>query len=157
VVKGTGNPGKAEADSGRAPGLVVYAGRAVDGAGGPRRPPACAGSHLEGLLTVLDFNQLRHKLRRPGFGQPRLEIVDSRNLVVVWAEPLLGDVHVKPFPTIRHLVQNALRMRPDRIIIGEVREGEALDILQAMNPGHDGSLTTAHAKSLMKGSQTRPH
>ncbi len=49
--------------------------------------------------------------------------------------------------TIRDLVRNALRMRPDRIIVGEVRGGEALDMLQAMNTGHDGSLTTVHANS----------
>ncbi len=49
--------------------------------------------------------------------------------------------------TIRDLVRNALRMRPDRIIVGEVRSSEALDMLQAMNTGHDGSLTTTHANS----------
>lgn len=49
--------------------------------------------------------------------------------------------------TIRDLVRNALRMRPDRIIVGECRGGEALDMLQAMNTGHEGSLTTAHANS----------
>ena len=47
----------------------------------------------------------------------------------------------------RDLVVNALRMRPDRIVMGEVRAGEALDMLQAMNTGHDGSLTTIHANS----------
>ncbi|MFP5321457.1 MAG: CpaF family protein [Acidimicrobiia bacterium] len=47
--------------------------------------------------------------------------------------------------TIRDLVRNALRMRPDRIVVGEVRGGEALDMLQAMNTGHDGSLSTCHA------------
>ncbi|MDX9851615.1 MAG: CpaF family protein [Anaerolineaceae bacterium] len=52
------------------------------------------------------------------------------------------------FPvSIRDLVRNSLRMRPDRIIVGEVRGGEALDMLQAMNTGHDGSLTTIHANS----------
>ena len=49
--------------------------------------------------------------------------------------------------SIRDLVRNALRMRPDRIIVGEVRSGETLDMLQAMNTGHDGSLTTVHANS----------
>ncbi len=49
--------------------------------------------------------------------------------------------------TIRQLVINALRMRPDRIVVGEVRGAEALDMLQAMNTGHDGSLTTAHSNS----------
>jgi len=49
--------------------------------------------------------------------------------------------------TIRDLVKNCLRMRPDRIIVGECRGGEALDMLQAMNTGHDGSLTTVHANS----------
>jgi len=49
--------------------------------------------------------------------------------------------------TIRDLVRNALRMRPDRIIVGETRGGEALDMLQAMNTGHDGSLSTVHANS----------
>lgn len=49
--------------------------------------------------------------------------------------------------TMRDLVRNSLRMRPDRIVVGEVRSGEALDMLQAMNTGHDGSLTTGHANS----------
>ncbi len=49
--------------------------------------------------------------------------------------------------TIRDLVRNALRMRPDRIVVGEVRGAEALDMLQAMNTGHDGGLSTGHANS----------
>jgi pilus assembly protein CpaF len=49
--------------------------------------------------------------------------------------------------TIRQLVINSLRMRPDRIIVGEARGGEALDMLQAMNTGHDGSMTTIHSNS----------
>jgi pilus assembly protein CpaF len=48
---------------------------------------------------------------------------------------------------IRELVRNSLRMRPDRIVVGEVRDGAALDMLQAMNTGHDGSLTTVHANT----------
>ena len=49
--------------------------------------------------------------------------------------------------SIRDLVRNSLRMRPDRIIVGECRDGAALDMLQAMNTGHDGSMTTGHANS----------
>jgi len=49
--------------------------------------------------------------------------------------------------TSRHLLRNSLRMRPDRIVVGEVRGGEALDMLQAMNTGHDGSMSTVHANS----------
>jgi pilus assembly protein CpaF len=49
--------------------------------------------------------------------------------------------------TTRHLLRNSLRMRPDRIVVGEVRGGEALDMLQAMNTGHDGSMSTVHANS----------
>lgn len=75
------------------------------------------------------------------------------------AEIQLGQEHVirletrppniegKGAVTIRDLVRNSLRMRPDRIVVGEVRSGEALDMLQAMNTGHDGSLTTGHANT----------
>jgi pilus assembly protein CpaF len=58
-----------------------------------------------------------------------------------------ADVELHGAVTIRDLVKNALRMRPDRIIIGECRSEEALDMLQAMNTGHDGSLTTLHANT----------
>ncbi|MGA4817018.1 ATPase, T2SS/T4P/T4SS family [Pseudomonas aeruginosa] len=51
--------------------------------------------------------------------------------------------------TARDLIRNALRMRPDRIILGEIRGVEVLDVLQAMNTGHDGSMSTVHASSAM--------
>jgi len=57
------------------------------------------------------------------------------------------DIHGEGRIAIRDLVMNSLRMRPDRIVVGECRGGEALDMLQAMNTGHDGSLTTIHANS----------
>lgn len=67
------------------------------------------------------------------------------NLVTLEARP--GNTEGRGLVSIRDLVRNALRMRPDRIVVGECRGGEALDMLQAMNTGHDGSLTTAHANS----------
>lgn len=66
---------------------------------------------------------------------------------VVSLEARPPNIEGKGAVTIRDLVRNCLRMRPDRIIVGECRGGEALDMLQAMNTGHDGSLTTAHANS----------
>jgi pilus assembly protein CpaF len=66
---------------------------------------------------------------------------------VVRLETKPADIEGKHPVTIRDLVRNSLRMRPDRIVVGEVRGGEALDMLQAMNTGHDGSLTTLHANS----------
>ena len=66
---------------------------------------------------------------------------------VVTLESRPANLEGKGAITIRDLVRNALRMRPDRIVVGEVRSGEALDMLQAMNTGHDGSLTTGHANS----------
>ena len=88
-------------------------------------------------------------------------IPDDERIVTIEdaAEIQLGQDHVislesRPANTegrgqvsIRDLVRNALRMRPDRIIVGEVRSSEALDMLQAMNTGHDGSLTTTHANT----------
>jgi pilus assembly protein CpaF len=64
---------------------------------------------------------------------------------VVRLEKRLANIEGKGEVTIRDLVVNSLRMRPDRIIVGEVRRGEALDMLQAMNTGHEGSLTTVHS------------
>ncbi len=66
---------------------------------------------------------------------------------VVALESRPSNIEGKGQITIRDLVRNSLRMRPDRIVIGECRGGEALDMLQAMNTGHDGSLTTLHANS----------
>jgi pilus assembly protein CpaF len=88
-------------------------------------------------------------------------IPDDERIVTIEdaAEIQLGQEHVlrletrppniegKGAVTIRDLVRNSLRMRPDRIVVGEVRSGEALDMLQAMNTGHDGSLTTGHANT----------
>ncbi len=66
---------------------------------------------------------------------------------VVRLETKPANIEGKGLVTIRDLVKNSLRMRPDRIIVGEVRGGEALDMLQAMNTGHDGSLATVHSNT----------
>ena len=84
----------------------------------------------ERIVTVEDAAEL--KLSQP-------------NLVSLEARP--ANVEGKGGIHIRDLVKNCLRMRPDRIVVGECRGGEALDMLQAMNTGHDGSLTTAHANT----------
>jgi len=84
----------------------------------------------ERIVTVEDAAEL--KLSQP-------------NLVSLEARP--PNVEGKGAVPIRDLVKNCLRMRPDRIVVGECRGGEALDMLQAMNTGHDGSLTTAHANT----------
>lgn len=84
----------------------------------------------ERIVTVEDAAEL--KLSQP-------------NLVSLEAKP--PNIEGKGQVSIRELVKNTLRMRPDRIVVGECRGGEALDMLQAMNTGHDGSLTTAHANS----------
>ena len=84
----------------------------------------------ERIVTIEDAAELR-------LSQP--------NLVAMEARP--ANLEGKGLITIRDLVRNSLRMRPDRIVVGECRGGEALDMLQAMNTGHEGSLTTAHANS----------
>ena len=84
----------------------------------------------ERLITIEDAAELR-------LAQPHVIGLEARPASVEGR----GEV------TVRDLVRNSLRMRPDRIVVGEVRGGEALDMLQAMNTGHDGSLSTAHANS----------
>ena len=84
----------------------------------------------ERIITVEDAAELK---------------LDQPNLISLEAKP--ANVEGKGQVSIRDLVKNTLRMRPDRIVVGECRGGEALDMLQAMNTGHDGSLTTAHANS----------
>lgn len=74
-----------------------------------------------------------------------LQIKNISNLVRLEARN--SNVEGKNEVTIRQLIKSALRMRPDRIVIGEVRDGAAVDMLQAMNSGHDGSLSTGHANS----------
>ncbi|MDX8346026.1 MULTISPECIES: CpaF family protein [Bacillaceae] len=84
----------------------------------------------ERVITIEDSAELR---------------LDRPNVVGMEARP--ENVEGRGEVTIRNLVKNALRMRPDRIIVGEVRSGEAFDMLQAMNTGHEGSITTVHANS----------
>lgn len=84
----------------------------------------------ERIVTIEDAAELR-------LSQPNLVALESRP----------ANLEGRGQVSIRDLVRNALRMRPDRIVVGECRGGEALDMLQAMNTGHEGSLTTAHANS----------
>jgi pilus assembly protein CpaF len=84
----------------------------------------------ERIVTIEDAAELR--LRQP-------------HVVSLEARP--ANLEGKGAFTIRDLVRNALRMRPDRIVVGECRGGEAIDMLQAMNTGHEGSMTTTHANS----------
>ena len=83
----------------------------------------------ERIVTIEDADELQLQ-------QPHVVRIETR------PPNLEGDGEI----TQRELVKNALRMRPDRIILGEIRAGEALDMLQAMNTGHDGSMCTIHAK-----------
>ncbi|RKD24710.1 type II secretion system protein E [Ammoniphilus oxalaticus] len=85
---------------------------------------------FERVITIEDSAELR---------------LDRPNVIGMEARP--PNVEGSGEITIRQLVRNALRMRPDRIIVGEVRGAEAFDMLQAMNTGHEGSLTTVHANS----------
>lgn len=76
-----------------------------------------------------------------------LKLSNLENLIRLETRP--PNIEGKGEIPIRNLVRSALRMRPDRIVVGEVRGGEALDMLQAMNTGHDGSLSTGHANSAL--------
>lgn len=87
-------------------------------------------SDNERIITIEDAAELRLKQSHVISLETRVDNYDSKSEI-----------------TIRDLVRNSLRMRPDRIIVGEVRGKEAFDMLQAMNTGHDGSLTTMHANS----------
>ncbi len=87
-------------------------------------------SHEERIVTIEDAAEMQLQ-------QEHVVTLESRT----------SNIEGKGKVSIRDLVVNTLRMRPDRIIVGEVRSGEALDMLQAMNTGHDGSITTVHANS----------
>jgi pilus assembly protein CpaF len=84
----------------------------------------------ERIVTIEDAAELR-------LAQPHVIRLEARP----------ANVEGRGAVTVRDLVRSALRMRPDRIVVGEVRGGEALDMLQAMNTGHEGSMSTAHANS----------
>jgi pilus assembly protein CpaF len=86
--------------------------------------------HDERIVTIEDAVELQ---------------LDQRHVVRLESRPI--NIENRGEITIRDLVRNSLRMRPDRIIVGEVRGGEALDMLQAMNTGHEGSLSTLHANT----------
>ena len=112
-----------------------------------RKNVIVAGGTGSGKTTLL--NLLSHYI--PG-GERIVTVEDAAELRlqqphVVRLEARPANIEGKGAVTIRDLVRNCLRMRPDRIIVGECRGGEALDMLQAMNTGHDGSLTTVHANS----------
>ncbi len=112
-----------------------------------RRNVVISGGTSSGKTTLL--NVLSNLI--PG-GERIVTIEDAAELTLrhahlVQLEGRPPNLEQRGAVTIRDLVRNALRMRPDRIVVGECRGGEALDMLQAMNTGHDGSLTTVHANS----------
>jgi len=112
-----------------------------------RRNVVVAGGTGSGKTTLL--NALSSFIP---VGERIITIEDAKELQlaqghVVALEARPANVEGRGEVTIRDLVRNSLRMRPDRIVVGEVRSGEALDMLQAMNTGHTGSLTTVHANT----------
>ena len=132
VAGGTLTPSLAEflARCVRARATVLVSGGT--GSGKTTTLNALSGAIPEGdrIVTIEDAAELRLR---------------QRHVVRLEARP--ANVEGRGEVTIRTLVANALRMRPDRIVVGEVRGAEALDMLQALNTGHDGSLTTVHANS----------
>ena len=110
-----------------------------------------SGGTGSGKTTLL--NALSHSI---GLGERTVTIEDAAELQLV--QPHVVSLETRPenaeglgAVTQRDLVRNALRMRPDRIILGETRGAEAFDVLQAMNTGHDGSMTTIHANTPRDG------
>ena len=91
--------------------------------------PSCEIDQAERIVTIEDSAELRFE------SHPDVVRLEARDASIEGSGAI----------TIRDLVKNALRMRPDRIVVGECRGGETIDMLQAMNTGHDGSLTTLHA------------
>ena len=130
--------GTLPAERGGAPGRVrgrARVGARVSGGTGSGKTTtlnALSGAipGAERIVTIEDAAELRLR---------------QRHVVRLEARP--ANLEGRGEVTIRQLVRNALRMRPDRIVVGEVRGAEALDMLQALNTGHDGSLTTVHANS----------
>ena len=113
-----------------------------------REDMAVAGGTGSGKTTLL--NALSREIdpsERVVTIEDSAELKFARDAHVVRLEARDASIEGTGEVTIRDLVINALRMRPDRIVVGEVRGGEAIDMLQAMNTGHDGSLTTLHAGS----------
>ena len=102
------------------------------------------GSGKTTLLNILSSLIPRHERVVTIEDSAELSL-DHPNLVTLETRP--PNLEGRGQITIRDLVRNALRMRPDRIVIGECRGGETLDMLQAMNTGHDGSMSTVHANS----------
>jgi pilus assembly protein CpaF len=112
-----------------------------------RKNIVVAGGTGSGKTTLLNvLSNLIPKDERVVTVEDAAELqLNQPNLVALETKP--ANIEGKGQVTIRDLVRNALRMRPDRIVVGECRGAEAIDMLQAMNTGHDGSLTTVHANT----------
>jgi pilus assembly protein CpaF len=127
--------------------LTPYMAKFLEACVGARLNILVTGNTSSGKTTILNLLS--------GMIPDRERIVTIEDAVelqlkqrhVVRLETKLPNVDGSGAVTVRDLVRNALRMRPDRIVVGEVRGGEAMDMLQAMNTGHAGSLTTLHANS----------